>query len=558
MDWLSVLFQTIGGLGLFLYGMQKMSDGLKMVASDRIRNILAHLTSNRVIALLVGTGVTALVQSSSATTVMTVGFVNAGLMTLQQAVSVILGANIGTTFTAWLVSIIGKFKIANYALPVIGTGFFMLGFAKKRRIKEWGYIVFGFGLIFFGLDILKDAFSPIKKSEFVINMFANFSSNPILGILVGTVFTMILQSSSATIAIVQVLAFNGVISFEAAIPLILGDNIGTTITAQIASIGTNLNARRTARAHMLFNGLGVLLLLPIVWPGYYGSFIEAIFPGEITKTNIMAHIAVSHSVFNILNAIFFTIFINFLVKASKSLTKDKKGKIDRQPQYLEENLLDNPVLAMEQVIKELSQMISVAEDTVKNAQKGFFTKNEKLLNEADEGEEALDEFQRAITLYLVKISEKDLNTRESMEYPILLHSVNDLEKIGDYSKNIVSYAHRMIKTKLKMETTSKNHINDMFEKLYMLFGHVSNALKNRSVAEAQKAIKIEDELDAMKSSCRKRYIKRLNQNIGKPEMEMLVMDLASNIEKMGDHLISIAKAVIKDLQWDKPVEKELL
>ena len=244
-----------------------------------------------------GTGVTALIQSSSATTVMTVGLVNAGLLTLKQAVSVVLGANIGTTFTAWLVSVIGKFKISFYALPAIGVGFFMMMFSKRRRLKEIGEIVFGFGVLFLGLEIMKDAFSPLKKSKQIIDIFAYFSKNPLMGVLVGTFFTVILQSSSATIAVVQLLAFNGVISFDSALPLILGDNIGTTITAQLGTIGTNVNAKRTAHAHTLFNVIGVSIMLPFVWSGLYGRLVDFVFPGAITKTNIMAHLAVAHSLF---------------------------------------------------------------------------------------------------------------------------------------------------------------------------------------------------------------------------------------------------------------------
>ena len=407
MQYFEMLFMTVGGLGLFLYGMQKMSYGLKMAANDQIRNVFSHLTKNRIIALLIGTGMTALIQSSSATSVMTIGFVNAGLLTLKQAVSVILGANIGTTVTAFIVSIIGKFKISIIALPAVGIGFYLRTFSKKRSLVEVGEIVLGLGFIFLGLDIMKNAFGPIEKGQAAANLLAHFSGNPVLGILVGTVVTMIFQSSSATIAIVQLLAFKGVISFDAAIPLILGSNIGTTITAQLASIGTNLNARRTATANSLFNVLGVCIVLPFVWLGLYGSLIEFIMPGEITKANIMVHIAVAHSIFNIIAAIIFTIAVNYLLKAAISLTKEKKEESEKAPKYLQERLIRNPSIALEQVIKELIRMAEIAKRTVENAQKGFFNNDEKLLAEASDGENTLDEFQQAITRYLEKISEKN-------------------------------------------------------------------------------------------------------------------------------------------------------
>lgn len=553
MQYFEMLFMTIGGLGLFLFGMQKMSYGLKMAANERIRTVFSHLTKNRVIALLIGTGVTALIQSSSATSVMTIGFVNAGLLTLKQAVSIILGANIGTTITAFIVSIVGKFKISTFALPAIGIGFFMSTFSKKRSVIEMGEIVLGFGFIFFGLDIMKDAFGPVKKSEATAALLASFSQNPLLGVLIGTVVTMIFQSSSATIAIVQLLAFNGVISFDAAIPLILGDNIGTTITAQLASIGTNLNSRRAARAHALFNIAGVCIILPFVWLGLYGNFIKAILPGEVTSTNIMVHIAVSHCAFNVINAIIFTFAISLLLKAAISLTKEKKEEFEKAPKFLQERLIRNPSIALEQVIKELTRMAEIAKKTVERAQKGFFDNDEKLLAKVSEGEDVLDGFQQAITQYLIKISEKNLFTRESKEYPILLHSVNDLEKVGDYAKNIVRYAEKKSRNRLVLPDEGIEEINLMFNKLYELFDNVIDSLKSKDHEMAVKAIAIEDQIDDMKANCRENHINRMVQNKENPESGTMIMDLAINIEKMGDHLISIAKAVIKDLQWGQKI-----
>jgi phosphate:Na+ symporter len=429
----------------------------------------------------------------------------------------------------------------------------MSNFSKKRSVIEIGQIVLGFGLIFFGLDIMKDAFGPVKKSEATAALLASFSRNPLLGVFVGTVITMIFQSSSATIAIVQLLAFNGVISFDAAIPLILGDNIGTTITAQLASIGTNLNSRRAARAHALFNIAGVCIILPFVWLGLYGNFIEYILPGEITSTNIMVHIAVAHCAFNVINAIIFTLAVNYLLKAAISLTKEKKEESEKAPKYLQEHLIRNPSIALDQVIKELIRMAEIAKRTVENAQKGFFNNDEKLLNKALEDEEILDDFQQAITQYLVKISEKNLFTRESKEYPILLHSVNDLEKVGDYAQNVVNYARIKSKKRLVLHEDGIRDINAMFDKLYELFDCVIVSLKTGDHEMAMKAIAVEDEIDDMKAKYRESHISRMMRNQVHAEAGTMTMDLAINVEKMGDHLISIAKAVIKDLQWGEKI-----
>ena len=251
-----MIFSLIGGLGFFFYGMQIMSEGLKNIAGEKLKNILHMATKISIIGVLVGAAVTCLIQSSSATTVMVVGFVNAGLLQLKQAICVVMGANIGTTFTAWLVSSMGVFKVTNYALPAVGLGFAIMKLGRTKKTRFFGQTLMGFGFLFIGLSFMKEGFAPLKNSPRMQEIFVSLSDNPILGVLVGVVFTVILQSSSATIAIVQVLAFNGLITIEAAIPIILGDNIGTTITAQLAAIGTNLNARRAAMSHTIFNVIG--------------------------------------------------------------------------------------------------------------------------------------------------------------------------------------------------------------------------------------------------------------------------------------------------------------
>jgi len=256
-----LIFGLIGGLGFFFFGMQLMSGGLKKIAGERLKKILHMATKIPIVAILVGAAMTCLMQSSSATTVMVVGFVNAGLLVLKQAISVVIGANIGTTCTAWIVSSMSVFKVTQYALPAVGIGFALMKLGRTRKARFWGQVLMGFGFLFLGLSFMKDAFAPLKNSQHVKDMFVVLSDNPLLGILIGIIFTVLLQSSSATVAIIQVLAFNGLISFPAAIPIILGDNIGTTVTAQMAAVGTNLAARRTAMAHTLFNVIGVTYML---------------------------------------------------------------------------------------------------------------------------------------------------------------------------------------------------------------------------------------------------------------------------------------------------------
>ena len=274
------IFYLMGGIGLFFFGMSIMSEGLKQIAGEQLKNFLHKVTKHRIFGVMVGCGVTVLIQSSSATTVMVVGFVNAGLVTLKQAIPVVMGANIGTTFTAWLVSSMSVFKISSYALPAIGLGYAIMKFSKTKKRQNIGKFILGFGLLFIGLSFMKDAFGPLKSSEMLKDIFTSFSQNPILGVFAGIIFTILLQSSSATIAIVQVLALNGIISFEAAIPIILGDNIGTTITAQLAAIGANINARRAAMSHSIFNFMGVCYMLILVQLGWFQNIIYFYYPGR--------------------------------------------------------------------------------------------------------------------------------------------------------------------------------------------------------------------------------------------------------------------------------------
>ena len=438
-----MIFQLMGGLGFFFFGMKTMSEGLKKIAGEKLKNFLHAVTKHRVYGVLIGTLVTLFIQSSSATTVMVVGFVNAGLLALKQAITVIIGANIGTTFTAWLVSSMSIFKISKYALPAIGLGFAIMTLCKTKK-KHWGQVIFGFGLLFIGLHYMKEAFEPLRDSEYVKNIFVTFSDYPLLGVLAGIVFTVLLQSSSATIAIVQVLAFNGVISFDAAIPIILGDNIGTTITAQLAAIGTNINARRAAMSHTVFNVIGTLYMLVFVHLGWYSKFIDFMIPGEITLKNIMFHIAIAHSAFNVVNMLIFLPFISFLERVSIWLVPKGEDAVDFGTQYLEKHLLETPTLALEQVHQENAYMLKIAQKSVKAAMSGFMDGDLKMVNKASELESVTDNLQSEITQYIIELSQRNLTPSESRSIPVLIHNVNDLERIGDHSQNMAELTRKLL------------------------------------------------------------------------------------------------------------------
>ncbi|MFP4472822.1 MAG: Na/Pi cotransporter family protein [Candidatus Omnitrophota bacterium] len=543
------IFLMMGGLGFFFFGMRTMSEGLKQVAGERLKNFLHMVTKVPIVGVAVGTLVTLLIQSSSATTVMVVGFVSAGLLALKQAISVIIGANIGTTFTAWLVSSMSVLKVTQYALPAVGVGFLLMTFGRGRRMKFWGEVLLGFGMLFVGLGLMKDAFDPLKDSQQLKDVLVMFAHNPILGILVGAVFTVLLQSSSATIAIVQVLAFKGLIPFSAAIPVILGENIGTTITAQMAAAGSNVTARRAAMSHTLFNVIGVSYMLIFVYFGWYERLVDFIVPGKITLTNVMFHIAVAHSVFNVFNALVFLPFIGWLETASVFLVRQRKGEEELKPQYLDKHLLETPAVALEQVRNETLYMLSVAKKSVTAAVRGFLHSNEALLTKAVKYENATDNLQSEITQYVIDLSQQELAPEESQEIPVLLHNVNDAERIGDHARNIAEIARNRIDEKIVFSDTAIVELKDMWAQLQALLDGTARVFQGQDARGAEKLLEVENRINALQIRLKETHIERLNCGACDLKANFIFLDFIDNMEKIGDHLTNIVQSVIGKMQW---------
>jgi len=554
----NLIFSLIGGLGFFFLGMKLMSEGLKKIAGERLKTILRVVTRFPVIGILAGALITCFIQSSSATSVMVVGFVNAGLLALRQAISVIIGANIGTTFTAWLVSTISVFKITHYALPLVGIGFAINSFGKTKNSKFWGQTIMGFGILFIGLGFMKDAFEPLKESPQIKEIFARFSNNPLLGVLVGMIFTVLLQSSSATIAIVQVLAFSGVISFAAAIPLIIGDNIGTTITAQLAAIGTNINARRTAMSHTIFNVIGASYMLIFVYLGLFIKFIDFIIPGEITLKNVMFYIAVSHSLFNVVNAVVFLPFIGVLEKVSIWLVPKKKGAVELGPKYLERRLLNTPSIALDQARRETVRMLGVASKSFSTAVKGFLEDDLNALKPVPELEQAVDNLQSEITQYLIELSQRSLTPEESEELPVLIHSVNDVERIGDHSENVVELAERKIEKKMPFTDEAIKELILMWNELNSMMIETEKALKNDSIEIAKSVLTREERMNQFQVDFKKSHVNRLSQGKCNLKSGVVFLDMVDNLEKIGDHLANIAEGVREGMRWKSSEKHEKL
>ena len=529
-----------------------MSEALRRVAGDRLRRILRALTKHILVGVLVGTAITCIIQSSSATTVMVVGFVNAGLMTLKQAIGVILGANIGTTITAWVVSSIGVLKITNYALPAIGIGL-VISVVSKRQGRHWGTVLLGFGLLFFGLYLMKGALSPLGKSDAAREMMAKWAGHPLKGVLIGIVVTMIVQSSSATIAVAQMLAFTGVLPFQSALYLVLGDNVGTTITAQLASIGTNVEAKRAARAHMLFKLVECAILLPLVWSGHYGRAIQWLIPGELSPSTVMVHIAASHTLFNVVGMAIFVPLAGQMAQLVTRLVPGETSVVAVEPQYLEEHLLENPPIALEQARREVVRMIELAASAVHDAGEAFFTQDRRQFERVRQKEDAIDNLQNKITQYLIKVSRQDLGPQEANQLPVLLHSVNDVERIGDHAVNLLESAERRIDGRLPFTEAALAELGMMRDEVEAMFDVVIHALENSDQEAAKGVFAHESRLNTMQMEFRESHLARLSAGECDFYSGMTFVDCLCYYEKIGDHLTNTAQAVLGDFQWGEKV-----
>jgi phosphate:Na+ symporter len=551
-----IIFGTAGGLGLFMFGMVLMSEGLKKAAGQKMKNILGSMTKRRIAAFGVGAGVTALIQSSSAATVMVVGFVNAGMLTLEQAISVIIGTNVGTTATAWLVSISGfeGFKITNYALPAIAVGFAMEFFGKRRMIKEVGQVILGFGILFIGINFMKEAFSGLERTQGVQTLFVGIADRPLLAMLAGAIVTMLIQSSSAAVASIQLMAVGGAfgsnwdIALNVSIPFILGSNIGTTITAQIAAIGTNLNARRSAWAHTMFNVIGAFICFWFI--AWIAKMVNIIIPWELGPATIAVSIAVAHSSIKIFEAVLFLPMTKMLEKIVVLMIREKPGEEEARPVILEEHLLNTPVIAIQQTKLEIVRMAEAAKKAFTHAVDSIISDDRKKLKSVRQIEDFIDEFQLEITSYLSALVIKNLSDNLSIKLPVLLHTVNDLERIGDHALNIAEIAERKIDNKLLFSEAALAEADQMRKEADQMFDCIISALENDDTEAARSAIVNENNLNRMQIDFRRSHVKRMTDAVCTPQTGLIFIDLVDNIEKIGDHLTNIAQAVVGGLQWE--------
>lgn len=551
-----LLFGLLGGLGLFLFGMKIMSEGLQKIAGERMRQILGALTNNRIVGTLVGIAVTAIIQSSSATTVMVVGFVNAGLMSLVQSIGVVMGANIGTTVTAQLIA----FKITKYALPAIGIGAGLKLFSKNRQYVYIGEIILGFGILFFGLSTMKQAFDPLKSSEEFRQLFLLVGDYKLLGVLIGALLTVIVQSSSATIGITLALATSGLISFEASVALILGENIGTTITANLAAIGTNVAARRTAFAHFLFNFLGtayILILLPV-----YMKFIASMTPGDADfviqtqaqaqsfsaaigdKPYIARHIANTHTMFNIINVLIFLPFVGLLAKLSTLMIRGGDDAATLQVKFIDSRVLNTPPIAIGQARRETMRMAQIALEMVDATNQFLEDGDMKSISGLEKREELVDLLQREITDFVVQLSQSSISIQTSESIASIMHMVNDLERIGDHCENLWQLGIRKFEGKISFSEVGEGELLAISGKAREFLQFIIDAMESQDQSIGPQAIDFEDEIDDLERSLRMNHINRLNTGECAVQPGLVFIDILHNYEKIGDHTFNISEAIL--------------
>ncbi|MFD3158195.1 Na/Pi cotransporter family protein [Haloimpatiens sp. FM7330] len=533
---LEISIGILGGLGLFLYGMNLMGNGLQKAAGTKLKRIIELLTTNRFMGVLVGTVVTAIIQSSSATTVMVVGFVNAGIMKLAQAVGVIMGANIGTTITAQLVS----FKLSSIAPIAVAIGMIIYLFSKNEKAKQSAEILIGFGILFIGMDFMKHAVKPLREIQAFKDILVSFGSNPILGILMGFGLTVIVQSSSASMGILLALASEGLIPLSSALPILYGENIGTCTTALLSSIGASKNGKRAAIIHLSFNIIGTLLFalilnIPI------RHLVVSLNPTDVTR-----QIANAHTFFNIANVIIQFPFAMLLVKIATTIIPktDDENIDDQSSKYLDNRILETPSIAVVNTVRECLRMGNMAKKSFENSMEGFFNKSKKNAHKTFEYEKKINNLEKTITEYLINLSNKSISVENRKVIDGLFNTINDIERVGDHADNIAELAISALEKNLPFSESSKKDLEEIYSETLNAYKCSLEAMKTGDKSLALKVIDMEEKVDKMEKYCRKNHIKRLNENGCNAESGMIFLDIISNLERIADHASNIANAVI--------------
>jgi phosphate:Na+ symporter len=540
-----LIFGLIGGTALLMYGVDKMGEGLEKASGEMMKKILTVLTGNVFSAFIVGIVLTVLVQSSTAITVLTVGFVNAGLMKLPQAIGIIYGANIGTTITAQLMAFSFKFKLTDIALPVLGLGFAISYFAKNKTLKNIGEAIMGFGIMFLGLKILNSGVPFMKESETMRYFFKTYASNPIVGIALGALATALVHSSSATVGLVMVLGQAGLIDITTAVAIMLGDNIGTCVTAQLASATGNIHARRTAWAHTFYNLFGILATLAIL-PWFVKCIIWATSYMQGT-TDIGVQIANSHTLFNIFSAIVFLPITKYYVKFLETAIKGKDEN-DSKSMFLDKLLIQTPIAAFKATLSEITRGAEISRGMVKNVMKSLYNNDEKLLEVVKTDEYTVNQLQKDITQYIVDISRQPLTKPQSIMVPAMINSINNVERIGDHVMDIRHLAKGTIQNNISFTNDATEELKQIEGLVLQMFDNTINALKNYDMDLAKKTADLEDEVDRLSAELQSNHIKRLDEGSCTVESGVVFLDIVNHFERIADHIYKICLLSSDELQ----------
>ena len=538
-NWQEILFHFLGGLGLFLYSIKTMGDGLQQAAGDRLRFYIDKYTSNPFLGVLVGIVVTALIQSSTGVTVITVGLVSASLLTLRQAIGIIMGANIGTTVTSFIIG----FKLGEYALPLIFLGTMFLFFTKNRTANNIGRILFGVGGIFYALNLISAGMSPLKDLPQFKEYMVTLGQNPILGVVAGAVITVLIQASSATIGILQGLYAGGFLDLKGSLPVLFGDNIGTTLTVIIAAAGANVSAKRVAATHVTFNVLGTILCLILLGP--FTSMIEY-FQALLHLSPEMT-IAFSHGAFNVSNTVVQFPFIGALAYFVTKLIPGEDEVVKYEPLYLDEQLIQqSPSIALGNAKKELLHLGNYAAKAFDLSYNYIIGLDEKVAEKGHKTEEAINTIDEKLTRYLIRLSSESLSQKESEVLTNILDSSRDLERIGDHAEGLLNLTDYLQRKDVHFSEAALEELADIYQKTTEFIKDALDSVENNDIEKAQSLIERHKEINNMERILRKTHIKRLNKGECSTQAGVNFIDIISHYTRVSDHAMNLAEKVIAE------------
>ena len=546
-------FGFLGGLGMFLYGMNIMADGMQKTAGSKMSSFLGMLTNNRFLAVALGALITAIIQSSGATTVMVVGFVSAGVLNLSQAVGVIMGANIGTTITAWIVSMsqLGDafevMKPGFYAPAIIGIGALLLVFAKSQKKKTIGEIMIGLGLLFIGLDFMSGSINPYTDAPIFAKAFEILGGNPLLGMIIGALVTALLQSSSASVGILQTLAMNGIVTTNAAIYITLGQNIGSCVTAMLSSMGGSRTAKRAAVMHLTFNIIGAIVF------GSIGFIFFSLRPAFAASNINAVQISIFHTIFNLTMTTLLFPFADVLVKISGMVVKEKA---EEEPvaedaetaatlKHLDERIFESPAFAVETAALEVVHMGQITYENVVRAIDAVLTVNSDEVETVFKTEQTINNMEKMLTEYLIKVDNLSLTEKQKKVVNNLFYSVSDIERIGDHAENLAEQAQYMVEHGLQFSTTGMDDLKSISDSVLKSFQYAIDARQNGNMEAVRKVSQYEDDVDSQEEELREKHIARLSAGECKASAGVVFLDIISNLERVSDHAYNLA-GYVKD------------